>query len=284
MKRILFFLWAFSMPSYAGPLFGEDQEVPPVFDDPVLITPAPAPKPLPPDNQDLRRVPWTLKGGQFLIEGVRQFCQNGGLTTCESVKPNSGQNDTGVKVYKDGQYLFTFDRAIAEEVQQDYAISQAKAEEHQPYSMYVARKEAEKSNLEYWAIACNSGFGPYCGGMAAKLQKFKDVVLVGCASALAICQKWVRDEQAKIQKEIDRVLAACKVSDQACFDAITGGQETQARAQAALEKSGGERPPHTPTRAGYRPQFMPGRPTTDAMWDKSCEHCKTCEGEEAEDF
>lgn len=282
MKKAVLLLWAFSVPTYAGPIFGEDQEVPPIYDEPIEIT-NPA-KPLPPDNQSLKRVPWTTAGGSFLIDGIRQFCRNDGLTTCESVKPGSGEIDSGVRVFKDGQLLFLFDRAIAEEVQQDYSISQAKAEEHQPYSAYVARKEAEKSNLEYWAIACNSGFGPYCGGMAAKLQKFKDVVLVGCASGLAICQKWVRDEQAKLQKEIDRVLAACQISDQACFDAITGGGETQARAQSAIEKSSGARPPHTVTRPGYRPQFMPGRPTTDAMWDKSCEHCKVYDGDEAEDF
>jgi hypothetical protein len=237
--------------------------------------------PLPAVETSINRVPWTIKGGQFLIDGIRTICQDpDAKLKCENVRP--GNIDYGFKVLKDGRYLFVFDRAIAEEVQQDYAAARRAAEEHHPYSNHVSKLESTKSQLEYIAIACNSGFGPYCGGMAAKVQKLAPLILAACAGALSTCQKLVKDKQTEIQKEIDKVLAVCQKSDQACFDYITGGKETQATEERRLEESDGSRPPHTPNRAGYRPQFMPGQGTTDAMWDKSCEHCKVYDGDEAE--
>lgn len=259
-----------------GHIFGEDLEVPPV--DPVEEIPVPPPPP----RTDIRRVPWTAKGSNFLLEGIRQMCQQTeGRTRCEKLIPGTGELDTGYKVYEtsSGKLLYVFDRAIAEEVQQDHALSQNKAEEHYPWSMYVARREAEKSDLEYMAISCRVSFGSYCGAMAAKLGKFKELIVAGCVAVSEACQKWVRDKQAEIQKDIDRVLKACGQSDQACFDAITGGGETQARAQSALEKSSGERPPHTPTGP-----LSPGRPTSSSMpggvwYDESCSACTITEGQ-----
>lgn len=234
-----------------------------------------------PKVESLDRVPWTMKGSQFMVEGIRTICQDADAKLdCKAVKP--GSFDHGFKVFKDGQYLFVFDRAIAEEVQQDYAAGRRAAEEHHPYSNHIAKLEATKSNLEYIAIACNSGFGPYCGGMAAKMQKLAPLVLAACAGALSTCQKLVKDKQAEIQKEIDKVLAVCQKSDQACFDYITEGLETQATEERRAEEANGSRPPHTPSRAGYRPMFLPGGDTS--VWDKSCEHCKTYDGEDAEKF
>jgi hypothetical protein len=196
---------------------------------------------------NIHRVPWTKVGGSFLIQSAREMCQGArDFTRCEAVNPSN--IDEGFRVYRNtGEYLYTMDRAIAEEVQQDYGLAQTKAEEHHPYSAYIARKEAEKSTWDYYAVACATGFGPYCGGMAAKAGKFKDLVSVGCGVLLGTCQKLINDQKNEIQKEIDRVLKECEKSDQACFDAITGGGETQARAQTALEKSSGARPPHIPT-------------------------------------
>lgn len=299
MKRTLILLGLFSVRLYAGPLFGEDQEVPPVWDDPALVyvpappanpqTPPPGPGPDSDDihrvpSNDIHRVPWTLGGARFLNDGIRQFCQNGGLTTCENVKQNSGENDSGVKVYKDGKFLFVFDRAIAEEVQQDYAAARRAAEEHHPYSKHIAKLESKKSHLEYITIACNSGFGPYCGGMAAKMEKLSPLILAACAGALSTCQKLVKDKQNEIQKEIDKVLSICQKSDQACFDYITGGKETEARIQSELEKTNGERPPHTPSAAGYRPRFMPGNSGIYVWGSDDCENCKFYEGKEAENY
>lgn len=243
-----------------------------------------ASRPKPPPVESLKRVPWTLAGGQFLIESAREMCQGSdAVTYCQSV---GGGHDRGFSVHdkQTGRFLFYMDRAIAEEVQQDYAATRREAQEHHPYSNQIAKLEAQKGQWEYVAIACNTAMGPYCGAMAAKMKKFKETVIALCAGGLGVCQKFVTDKKAEIDKEINRILKACAISDQACFDAITGGQETQARLEFQNEINSGARPPHTPTRPGYRPMFLPGGDVTGGSWDSSCEHCKVYDGEEAEDY
>lgn len=259
----------------------------------LLMTPPPVigvvddltnPIPRPPKESQLNRVPWTMHGAQFMIEAAREMCQPADSPTyCQNVE--RGKADRGFSVHEKatGKFLFYFDRAIAEEVTQDYARTRAEAEVHHPYSNHIAKLEAQKSQWEYVAIACNTAMGPYCGAMAAKLQKFKEVVTAACAGGLGVCQKYVKDKQTEIQKEIDKVLAICGKSDQACFDYITGGKESQAKAEFDAEKASGGRPPHTPSRAGYRPMFLPGGDAS-VMWDDSCDKCKVYDGEEAEDF
>lgn len=238
------------------------------------------PYPNPPSEQSLKRVPWTVEGAQFLVESAREMCQGDTWARCESV---GGGHDRGFRVFRkdNGQFMFYMDRAIAEEVTQDSTAAQKIAEEHQPYSQHIANLEAEKSRWDYVGIACNTAMGPYCGAMAAKMKKFKESLILACAGGLGVCQKIVTDKKAEVDKEIARILKACGISDQACFDAITGGAETQARAQRSLEESTGGRPPHIPSRTGYRPKFLPGE-SGAIIWDLSCQYCKIYDGDKPE--
>lgn len=261
----------------AAALFRTEPFVPDIVKD---LT---SPMPRPPREESLKRVPWTEEGGQFFLDAAREMCQGSDATThCLSVE--KGNLDRGWSVHdnKTGNFLFYMDRAVAEEVQQDYAVARNTAEEHHPYSMYVARLETKKSQLDYLALTCTSGFGTYCGAMAAKLEKFKVTILLGCTVTNGLCQKYVIDEKAKLDKEIKRVLDACGKGDQACFDAITGGKETEARAESSLEKSSGARPPHTPSRPGFRPTFI-GDEGVYEWGTVDCEHCKITEYDEKTD-
>lgn len=251
------------------------------------VWPLPAPDTRVPVGLLPKTVPWTTAGAGNMPLFSRQICQGETFIRCENVAHGTtGAIDHGFRMYRkdNGAYLGTMNRNVAEEVQQDYAKAMDTAEEHRPESAWIARKEAEIAQLEYVAAACTSG-GVFCTGMAARLQKFKEIFSAICSAWTGVCVTTIKEMQAEIREKIKYVEEQCEKGDQDCFDAVTNGGEKQARAQRALEKSvdGGSRPPHTPIRPGSgRPPFLPA--SSPDWYDGSCEHCKTYEGKDAEEY
>lgn len=306
MKRFLIAAALIASQTFA---IGREPERNPSFDDPEdrprpVVTPPPAPypndlpragypvpePPLPKANGLLpHRLPWTLNGSRFLIAYVRDVCQGDTYIRCENVAktPATGSGDWGFRIYRKdtGAYLGTVDRNVGEEIQADYDRSIAVAEEHRPESAWIARKEAEKAQLEYIAAACTSG-AVYCTGMAAKMQKFKELFTAACSLWSGVCVTKITEMKVEIQQKIDNVKKACADNDQACFDAVTNGGETQARWQRSEEKKGGATGGSTSTRPPHdvRPVFLNGEGDPMRWYDDSCKNCKIIEGKEAEDY
>ncbi len=301
-------------PAAAGPIFGEDQEVPPIDDTPIEIAPPvvtlpPAPPPYPNDmpragyplieppfpvvNYPLpKRVwPWTGNGSHFLIDYAREVCRAPDTyIRCESVSRQAASPwfDWGFRIYRKdtGAYLGTIDRNVGEEIQRDYDTAVIDAENRHPESKFIARREAEKAQLEYIAAACSTG-AVYCTSMASKLpDKFKTLFSAACSLWSGVCVAKITTMKLDIQKQIDFVKSQCQLGDQQCFDAVTNGGETKARLQSQAERSGGsgsgagsgERPPHN-----IRPTtFGDGDPM--AWYDPSCKHCKITESKPTDDY
>jgi len=249
--------------------------------------PLPLPDMQPPTAPLAKSAEWTGSGGSGHITILRQICQET-FVRCESVQPAAvtGAIDHGFRMFRkdNGAYLGTINRNTAEEIEADYRKAIDVAEEHKPQSNWVAREEAKIARLEYVAAACAAG-GVYCTGMAARMQKFKELFSAACSAWTGACVVKIKEEQAAIKKRIDYVEAQCAAGDQQCFDAVTNGGESLAKAERQIEKSaGGARPPHAPPRPGSgRPPFLPGGDTS-GWYDGSCENCKVLEGKDAEEY
>jgi len=274
-------------------LYGREPYKPDLgLDGPLSVWPLAEPSKALPSGLLPKRLEWTVAASGDIAVAARQVCQGDTFIRCESVNPQpvTGATDWGFRMYRKdtGAYLGTIDRNVVEEVQVDYSRARDVAEQHNPESMWIARKETEKAQLEYIAAACSGG-AVYCTAMASKLQKFKELFTAACSVWSGVCITKVNEMKGDIQKRIDYVKQQCALNDQACFDAVTNGGESQERAQRAIEKNtqggSGMRPPHTPSTAG-RPPFMPGSGDADPMawYDKSCQHCKLYDGKSAEDY
>ena len=290
---------------------GEDGEVPPIDDQPppvVVVNPLPAPAAYPNDmphqgypvqeppfpvvNRPLpKRVPWTTGGAQGLVSYGQSFCFNADSPyNCVHVTrlPASPYYDWGYRIYRrdNGAYLGTVDRNVTEEVLNDYNQIVQRAEEHHPESAWIARQEARKAQLEYMAAACVSG-GVYCSAMAAKLPSWKELMKLACSGWSGVCISQLTKMKEDIQKRIDEVKKQCAKDDQACFDAVTNGGETDARRLREAERGGGglipgehsgERPPHS-----VHPMvFGDGDPME--WYDSSCKHCKVYDGKDPNNY
>lgn len=305
MKSIMIML-VLSSTAFAARL-PDYPEVPPIDDTPQeppppVVAPAPPayPNDLPHSGYPIaepavpviggylpKRVPWTDKGDHFIRDYVLQVCQGETPYRCQSLaglQPArvNGDYDWGVRIYRkdNGAYLGTIDRNIGEEVTRDDATISIDAYNRHPESRWIGQMEAEKAKLEYIAAACATG-AVYCSGMASKLPDgFKTLFTTACSLWSGLCMTKVADMKLQYQQRIDYVKQQCAIGDQACFDAVTNGGETKARADfnnkyGPNSGSGsgalpGERPPHESV----------GRPTTfgdgDPMqwYDPSCKHCK----------